>query len=69
MGRPPVDRVALAYNKAHVPYLSNIARIVLFVVAVAAIVVVMLATGMAADKAEPGGGGRVPIPTAAPDSR
>jgi hypothetical protein len=59
----------LTYNNAHVPRLSDMARIALFVVVVAAIVVGMFATGLAGNKAEPGGGGRVPIPTAAPDSR
>jgi hypothetical protein len=43
----------------HVP--ANTARIVIFVVAVAAIVVVMFVTGLADDKAPPGSGGRVPV--------
>jgi hypothetical protein len=43
--------------------LSQTARIVLLLVAVAAVVVVMLVTGSADDKAEPGSGGRVPVPT------
>ena len=42
----------------HVP--ANTARIIV-VVAVAAIVILMLATGLADDKAPPGSGGRVPV--------
>ena len=42
----------------HLP--ANTARII-FVVAVAAIVILMFATGLADDKAPPGGGGRVPV--------
>lgn len=45
------------------------ARLALFLVAVIAIVVVMFATGLAGNKAKPGSRGRVPIPTAASDSR
>jgi hypothetical protein len=41
-------------------------RIVLTLLAVAAVVVVMLVTGWADDKAKPGSGGRVPVPTATP---
>ena len=40
--------------------LANTARI-LVVVAVAAIVILMFATGLADDKAPPGSGGRVPV--------
>jgi hypothetical protein len=40
---------------------SNIARIIMVVVAVAAIVIVMSVTGLADDKAPPGSGGRVPV--------
>jgi hypothetical protein len=40
---------------------SNIARIIMVVVAVAAIVIVMFVTGIADDKAPPGSGGRVPV--------
>jgi hypothetical protein len=45
------------------PVLSHTARIVLLVLVVAAIVVVLLATGSLDDRAEPGSGGRVPVPT------
>ena len=49
---------------------ANTIRIVIFVVAVAAIVIVMFVTGWADDKASPGSGGRVPVPeTGAGDSR
>jgi hypothetical protein len=41
-------------------------RIVLFLVAVAAIVLVLLVTGSADDRAEPGSSGRVPVATATP---
>ena len=41
--------------------------IILGLVAVAAIVIVMLATGWADDQAEPGSGGRVPVTYTAPD--
>jgi hypothetical protein len=41
------------------------ARIV-FLVAIVAIVVVMLVTGWADDRAEPGSSGRVPVATATP---
>jgi hypothetical protein len=40
---------------------GHIARIVIFVVAVAAIVIVIFATGSGDDKAPPGSGGRVPV--------
>jgi hypothetical protein len=43
----------------HVP--ANTVRIIIVVVAVAAIVAVMFATGIADDKAPPGSGGRVPV--------
>jgi hypothetical protein len=39
----------------------NIARIIIFVVAIAAIVILMFVTGLADDKAPPGSGGRVPV--------
>jgi hypothetical protein len=42
----------------HVP--ANTARIIV-VVALAAIVILMLVTGLADDKAPPGSGGRVPV--------
>ena len=42
----------------HVP--SNTAQIIV-VVTVAAIVILMFATGLADDKAPPGSGGRVPV--------
>jgi hypothetical protein len=52
----------------HLP--TNITRVIVFAVAVAAVVIVMLVTGSADDKASPGSGGRVPV-TATPsdDSR
>jgi putative effector of murein hydrolase LrgA (UPF0299 family) len=40
---------------------ANTARIIILVVAVAAIVIVMLVTGWADDKAPSGSGGRVPV--------
>jgi hypothetical protein len=40
---------------------TNTARVIIFAVAVAAIVVVMLVTGSADDKASPGSAGRVPV--------
>jgi hypothetical protein len=40
---------------------GHIARIIIFVVAVAAIVIVIFVTGSADDKAAPGSGGRVPV--------
>ena len=45
------------------PVLSQTARIVLLVLVVAAVVVVLLVTGSLDDRAEPGSGGRVPVPT------
>ena len=42
----------------HIP--ANTALIIV-VVAIAAIVILMLATGLADDKAPPGSGGRVPV--------
>jgi hypothetical protein len=48
------------------PVLTNAARIIILLVAVSAVVVVMLVTGWADDKAKPGSGGRVPVPTATP---
>jgi hypothetical protein len=44
-------------------------RIVLALLAVGAVVIVMLITGWADDKAKPGSGGRVPVPTATPSPR
>jgi hypothetical protein len=44
-------------------------RIVLALLAVGAVVAVMLVTGWADDKAKPGSGGRVPVPTASPSPR
>jgi hypothetical protein len=46
-----------------VPVLTNTVRIMILLVAVCAVVIVMLATGWADDKAKPGSGGRVPVPT------
>jgi hypothetical protein len=43
----------------HVP--ANTIRIIIVVVAVAAIVTVILVTGLADDKAPAGSGGRVPV--------
>lgn len=43
--------------------LSQTARILILLAAVAAVVAVLLITGSADDKAEPGSGGRVPVPT------
>jgi hypothetical protein len=40
---------------------ANSVRIIIFVVAVAAVVIVMFVTGWADDKAPPGSGGRVPV--------
>jgi hypothetical protein len=40
----------------------HIARILILIVAVAAIALVMFVTGWADDKAPPGSGGRVPVP-------
>jgi hypothetical protein len=44
-------------------------RIVLALLAVGAVVIVMLVTGWADDKAKPGSGGRVPVPTVSPTPR
>jgi hypothetical protein len=44
----------------------SVARILIFLALVAAIVVVMLATGWADDKAPPGSQGRVPVTYTAP---
>jgi hypothetical protein len=49
-----------------VPALSNTARIIILIVAVGAVVAVILITGLADDEADPGSGGRVPVPTASP---
>ena len=40
---------------------ANTVRIIIVVVAVAALVIVMFVTGLADDKAPPGSGGRVPV--------
>jgi hypothetical protein len=40
---------------------ANTVRIIIVVVAVAAIVTVMFVTGLADDRAPPGSGGRVPV--------
>jgi hypothetical protein len=49
---------------------SNITRAITFAVAVASVVVVLVLTGGADDKAEPGSGGRVPVTaTGADDGR
>ena len=40
---------------------ANTLRIIIFVVAVAAVVIVMFVTGWADDRAPPGSGGRVPV--------
>jgi hypothetical protein len=44
---------------------AHITRVIIFAVAVAAVVIVLLVTGSADDKASPGSGGRVPV-TATP---
>jgi hypothetical protein len=44
---------------------AHITRVIIFAVAVAAVVIVLLLTGSADDKAQPGSGGRVPV-TATP---
>ena len=51
-----------------VPHLTTTARIIILLVAVAAVVVVMLVTGWGDNRAEPGSGGRVPVPTATPSA-
>jgi hypothetical protein len=51
-----------------VPDFTNAARIIVLVVALCVVVAVMLITGWADDKAKPGSGGRVPVPTATPNS-
>jgi ABC-type transporter Mla subunit MlaD len=43
-------------------------RFIILLAAVCAVVIVLLVTGSADDKAEPGSSGRVPVPTATPDS-
>jgi hypothetical protein len=49
---------------------ASAARIVILVVTVAAIVILILATGWADDKAQPGTGGRAPVTnSSADDSR
>jgi hypothetical protein len=40
---------------------SNATRLITFLVAVAAVVIIMFVTGWADDKAEPGSQGRVPV--------
>jgi hypothetical protein len=40
---------------------GHIARIIIFVVAVAAVVILIFVTGTADEKAAPGSGGRVPV--------
>lgn len=45
----------------------NSTRTIIFVVTVAAIVIVILVTGWADDKAQPGSGGRVPVTSPARD--
>jgi hypothetical protein len=45
---------------------SNITRIIVVLVVVAAILVVMFVTGWADNKADPGSRGRAPVPTATP---
>jgi hypothetical protein len=57
------------YKPVTVVIRTNTARFIIFLVAVGAVVVVMLVTGSADDKAEPGSSGRVPVTTATPDSR
>jgi hypothetical protein len=51
-----------------VPHLTTTARIIILLVVVAAVVVVLLVTGGADKRAEPGSGGRVPVPTATPSA-
>jgi hypothetical protein len=52
-----------------VPALTNTVRIIILLVAVCAVVVVLLVTGWADDKAKPGSGGRVPVPTVTSGAR
>jgi hypothetical protein len=52
-----------------VPVLTNTVRIIILLVAACAVVVAMLVTGWADDKAKPGSGGRVPVPTVTTDGR
>jgi hypothetical protein len=48
--------------------LGTTARLIILLVAVCAVVAVLVLTGNADDKAKPGSGGRVPVPTATADS-
>jgi hypothetical protein len=49
---------------------ANSTRVIIFAVAVAAVVIVLLVSGSADDKASPGSGGRVPVTfPSADDSR
>ena len=48
---------------------NNMARIAILLVAVVAVVAVIFVAGWADDKAPPGSGGRVPVPTATPAPR
>jgi hypothetical protein len=50
-----------------VPALTTTVRLIILLLAVGAIVAVMFVTGWADDRAKPGSGGRVPVPTATPD--
>ena len=63
LGEGPTARFLLGADRqgelTRVP--RNTAQIIVFVVAVAAIVIVMFATGWADDKAPSGSGGRVPV--------
>ena len=49
----------------HLP--ANITRVTIFAVAVADVVIVMLVSGSADDKASPGSGGRVPVTSPSTD--
>jgi hypothetical protein len=49
----------------HLP--TNITRVIIFAVAVAAVVLALLVSGSADDKASPGSGGRVPVTATSPD--
>jgi hypothetical protein len=53
-----------------VPALTHTTRFIIFLVAVCAVVAVVFLAGWADDKAKPGSGGRVPVPSPSPaDSR
>jgi hypothetical protein len=62
---PELDRPHLTETMRQEAFTLTTARIV-FLVAIVAIVVVILVTGWADDRAEPGSSGRVPVATATP---